>query len=160
MLESNLSAHKDLEVLSERTYFKRRLADVETYLVSINVLIAVLAIGAVLGGTNALHASFMSRRQELATLLTIGFTRMRIVVLVLYESLLLTLGGGAIGILLSLLSHGRSLSYSETGLNYSAQVSPRSCWSAPSWPRSSASSGCRVGVEVLRDGTRSGSPGR
>lgn len=53
----------------------------------------LVSAGAVFGGLNMLYAAFSSRIRELATLQTVGFTRIAVLVSLIQESLLATLVG-------------------------------------------------------------------
>ena len=53
----------------------------------------LVSAGAVFGGINMLYAAFSSRIRELATLQTVGFTRIAVLVSLIQESLLATLVG-------------------------------------------------------------------
>lgn len=67
-------------------------------------LTAVLvAAGAIFGGLNTLYAAFAARIRELATLQSIGFTRLAIFVSLVQESLLATLSGTLVALVMALL---------------------------------------------------------
>lgn len=63
----------------------------------------LVAAGAIFGGLNTLYAAFASRIKELATLQSIGYTRIAIFISLVQESLLATLTGTLVALLLSLL---------------------------------------------------------
>jgi putative ABC transport system permease protein len=57
------------------------------------VTAALVSAGAIFGGLNTLYAAFASRIREMATLQSIGYTRMALLVSLVQESLLATLTG-------------------------------------------------------------------
>ena len=74
---------------------------------------ALVAAGAVFGGLNTLYAAFASRIKELATLQSIGFTRSSIFVSLVQESLLATLAGTLLALIVALLFlDGRTVPFS------------------------------------------------
>ena len=95
----------DLELTSvtEQEYY-RKLSTFYTPIRAMTWLTAALiATGAVLGGLNTLYAAFASRIQELATLQTIGFTRLTLLFSLMQESLLACLSGTLLAMILGLL---------------------------------------------------------
>ncbi|NNE92861.1 MAG: ABC transporter permease [Verrucomicrobiales bacterium] len=74
---------------------------------------AMVAAGAVFGGLNTLYAAFASRVRELATLQSIGYKRPAIFVSLLQESLLATLTGTLLALILALvLIDGKTVPFS------------------------------------------------
>jgi putative ABC transport system permease protein len=74
---------------------------------------ALVAAGAVFGGLNTLYAAFASRIKELATLQSIGFSRFSIFVSLVQESLLATLTGTLVALIVALLFlDGRTVPFS------------------------------------------------
>jgi len=61
------------------------------------IITFLMAIGAVFGAVNTMHAAVAARGRELATLRALGFHRPPILVSILLESILLSLVGGLIG---------------------------------------------------------------
>ena len=57
----------------------------------------LMGIGAVFGAINTMYSAVAARTREIATLRALGFGGTPVVVSVLLESLLLSLGGGLIG---------------------------------------------------------------
>ncbi|MBX3134087.1 MAG: ABC transporter permease [Gemmatimonadaceae bacterium] len=70
------------------------------------VITSIMAVGAVFGAVNTMHAAVASRRSEIAVLLTLGFHPRSVLVSFLAESTLIALVGGAIGCLLALPING------------------------------------------------------
>jgi putative ABC transport system permease protein len=89
-----------LDVISERSYYRRMLEDIDVYLQAAAVVMLVLALGSTIACTNSMYTCFLGRTREFATLLAIGFSHGRIALLVLVESIALGVAGGATGILL------------------------------------------------------------
>lgn len=74
---------------------------------------ALVAAGAVFGGLNTLYAAFASRIKELATLQSIGFSRFAIFVSLMQESLLATLTGTLVALVVALVFlDGRTVPFS------------------------------------------------
>ena len=74
---------------------------------------ALVAAGAVFGGLNTLYAAFASRIKELATLQSIGFSRVSIFISLVQESLLATLAGTLLALIVALvLLDGRTVPFS------------------------------------------------
>ncbi len=68
----------------------------------------ILAVGAVFGAMNTMYAAVAYRTREIGTLRALGFSRVKIVVAFLVESVTLALVGGVVGCLLALPVHGLS----------------------------------------------------
>ncbi len=82
----------------------------------------VLSLGAVFGALNTMYAAVGSRTKEIGTLLAIGFSRGSVLLSFLFESVLLSLLGGAVGCLLSLpvngITTGTSSNFSELAFRF------------------------------------------
>jgi putative ABC transport system permease protein len=117
---------KNLVAYSERAYFERlleNLSDILLYLHAVQIMIAILALGAVFACTNAMHVSFLSRMRELATMRAIGFTRWKVASMVLQESLTIAIVGGVTGVLVALPFGGWTFTNEATSLVYSVRLS-------------------------------------
>jgi putative ABC transport system permease protein len=68
----------------------------------------ILAIGAMFGAMNTMYAAVAYRTREIGTLRALGFSRIRIVIAFLVESIALATIGGILGCLLALPVHGLS----------------------------------------------------
>src|SRR5471030_2244356 len=68
----------------------------------------ILAIGAMFGAMNTMYAAVAYRTREIGTLRALGFSRIRIVIAFLVESIALATIGGVLGCLLALPVHGLS----------------------------------------------------
>jgi len=90
----------EIAVLSEEEYFaslRRFFAPLRWMIV---VAAALVAIGAVLGGLNTLHAAFASRSREVGTLQALGYGRGAVLLSFAQESLLLTAAASIAAVLL------------------------------------------------------------
>jgi len=83
----------ELAALRERDYF----ASLAEFFAPIRAMVGIsallIAVGGLLGGINTMYAAFASRARELATLQTLGFRRLALIVALLQESLLLGAAG-------------------------------------------------------------------
>ena len=108
-----------LDAQPEPEYYAKQ-AESANALYFIVVGLALLAgIGAVFGATNTLYAAVMSRRAEIGTLRALGFSRASILVSFLIESLVIALGGFAVGAALAALL-GRVVSWLLGGIAFGA----------------------------------------
>jgi ABC-type lipoprotein release transport system permease subunit len=108
-----------LEAQPEIEYYAKQ-AESANALYFIVVGLAVLAgIGAVFGATNTLYAAVLSRRAEIGTLRALGFSRASILLSFLIESLVIALGGFAVGAALAALL-GRLVSWLLGGIAFGA----------------------------------------
>ena len=74
---------------------------------------SLVAAGALFGGLNTLYAAFASRIKELATLQSIGYTRLAIFISLVQESLLATLTGTLLALVIALFFlDGRTVPFS------------------------------------------------
>lgn len=113
-----------LEAISERDFYRRSTGQISTFLVAIQFVILLLAVGAMLACTNTMYSWTLSRERELATLHAIGFTKRAIAVLVVLESVLLSMIGGTIGVLVTLAVNGHEFTMSQLHIVYTAQATP------------------------------------
>ena len=95
-----LTADPRLDVMVEREsdYFAAQSQQMSAIITGIGSVIAVLmGVGAVFGAVNTMYTAVASRTREIATLRALGFSSVPVVVSVMTESLLLSIGGGLIG---------------------------------------------------------------
>ena len=77
------------------------------------VTAALVSAGAIFGGLNTLYAAFASRIREMATLQSIGYTRLALIISLVQESLLATLTGTLLAFLAAyLLLDGQTVPFS------------------------------------------------
>jgi putative ABC transport system permease protein len=101
-----------IQVQSEPSYLKEQTSmsgDMLGYLATL--LTIIMGAAAVLGSINTMLASVAARTHEVGVLLAIGYSRTSIFLTFLFESALMGLIGGALGLLLALPFHGL-----ETGM--------------------------------------------
>jgi hypothetical protein len=111
-----------LDAFPERVHFQRSSSGVTGYIKAISIISLILAIGATLACINAVYIAFLGRIRELSTLVAMGFTRGRVALITLGESLLMTLIAGFVGLGLGMLVNGRTFSMDEISLIYQARV--------------------------------------
>ena len=92
----------ELTAVTEPQYYQRLSSFYTPIRVMTWLTAALIATGAVLGGLNTLYAAFASRIQELATLQTIGFTRLSLLFSLVQESLLACLTGTLLATIVAL----------------------------------------------------------
>jgi putative ABC transport system permease protein len=97
----------------------------------------IMAIGAVFGALNSMYAAVATRTREIATLRAVGFRGVPVIVSVLIETMLLAVGGGAIGLALAWLVFD-DYTVSTLGDNFSQvvfslQVSASLLWLGLKW---------------------------
>jgi putative ABC transport system permease protein len=103
---TSVDVKTDLEVGLDNNKGLTSLVDFVSYFVAV-----VMGIGATLAAVNVMYAVVDSRRREIATLRAIGFGGGPIVLSVLIESILLSLPGALIGVLIAwLFFNGNSVS--------------------------------------------------
>jgi len=109
--ESAVAADPRLELRPqrERQYYEDQSATTSTLIrVFATFVTAILSIGAVFGAMNTMYAAVAYRTREIGTLRALGFSRVRIVLAFLAESIALALVGGIIGCILALPVNGLS----------------------------------------------------
>ena len=93
----------ELAVVREDVYYDKLSAFYAPIQMMTWLTAALVAAGAIFGGLNTLYAAFASRIKELATLQSIGYTRVAIFISLAQESLLATLTGTLLALIISLL---------------------------------------------------------
>ena len=87
-----------IDVLGERDYYTAQSAGVTDNInIVTDVIIVIMAFGAVFGALNTMYSAVAARQIEIATLRAIGFSGLPVLVSVLAESVALALLGGLIG---------------------------------------------------------------
>ena len=100
--KASLEANRqlNLQVMSSTEYYEKQSEQMSTFIKGLGIVIAVFfSFGAMLGGMITMHAAVANRQREIGTLRALGFGKFSIWASFLFESLLLSLIGGAIGIL-------------------------------------------------------------
>ena len=126
-VEAFVKRRVDLELVAipERDYYGRLAAFFRPIQAMVWATALLIATGGLLGGLNTMYAAFAGRVRELGTLQALGFSRRAIVLSLVQESVLATVGGtllaAAIGLLLL---DGRAVRFSMGvfGLNVDAGV--------------------------------------
>lgn len=95
-----------LDVMTEPDYFAKQTnsGDVIRYLGTFVAII--MAVGSCFAAMNTMYAAVARRSQEIGTLRVLGFSQLSILVSFILESVLLSLLGGALGVLLVLPLNG------------------------------------------------------
>lgn len=98
-----------LTVRRERDYYAEQSQTMTTVIRVFGTFVTlILSIGAMFGAMNTMYAAVAYRTREVGTLRALGFSRSRIVIAFLVESVALALVGGIIGCVLALPVHGLS----------------------------------------------------
>lgn len=86
----------------------------------------LLAIASVFTATNTLFSLYLGKVTELGTLIALGYTRRRVVTLLVQEALLIAFASGGLGIVLALLSDGHLVSFGGgIALVFNLMITPR-----------------------------------
>jgi putative ABC transport system permease protein len=88
----------------ESEYYAKQAASVDSLYLVVGGLALLAGIGAAFGATNSLYASVQARTREIGTLRALGFSRLAIGSAFVFESLLVSLVGFAIGGVLAALA--------------------------------------------------------
>jgi ABC-type lipoprotein release transport system permease subunit len=108
-LEKELEADPRLgvQVQTEREFYASQSRLLATVIRIGGVFITlIIAVGAIFGAMNTMYAAVGSRTREIAVLLTLGFAPWAIMTSFILESVLLSLVGGVLGVLLALPING------------------------------------------------------
>jgi ABC-type antimicrobial peptide transport system permease subunit len=96
-----------LKAMPEPVYFEKQAGMLGTILTTLAYLLAgIMAIGAVFGCTNTLLAAVAGRTHEIGALMAIGFKPWAIRIGFLFESLVVGILGGIVGVLIALPVNG------------------------------------------------------
>jgi len=87
-----------------------------------NLIGGLLGLGAVVAGANTMYATMSRRIREMGTLRALGFGRWRVGASLLLESAMVSLLGGAIGVLLALAWNG--VAFSIVSLSFELAIGP------------------------------------
>jgi putative ABC transport system permease protein len=87
-----------VKVVRQSEYYADQSQTLTRLITTLGVLIAgLMAIGAVFGALNTMYSAVAARTREIGTLRALGFGRGAIVIALMFESLVLALGGGVLG---------------------------------------------------------------
>ncbi|HVY26919.1 MAG TPA: ABC transporter permease [Polyangiaceae bacterium] len=93
-----------LEAERETTYYEKQSQATALFVSVLGTVISIFcAFGATLGAMNTMFAAVAQRRREVGTLRALGFSKFEILTSFVAESTVLTLAGGLVGLLASLL---------------------------------------------------------
>lgn len=93
-----------LEVFREPEYYRKQSEGTSIFITAIGALISFFfSLGAMIGATITMYAAVSQRTREIGTLQALGFSRLAVLLSFLFESIVLALGGAALGALASLL---------------------------------------------------------
>jgi len=87
-----------------------------------NLIGALLGLGAVVAGANTMYATMSRRIREMGTLRALGFGRWRVGAALLLESVMVSLLGGAIGVLLAFAWDG--IAFSLVTISFEIAIGP------------------------------------
>ncbi len=108
-LALRLSEHKEVpaKVLGEREYYSGQTLTLSTILKGLGTFLAlVMGTAAVFTATNTMLSALSTRSYEIGILLSVGFRPFSIFLSFLFESVLLSLAGGLVGISAAFLING------------------------------------------------------
>lgn len=88
-----------LEVKREPTYYDEQSQGLSVFIKTLGLVIAIFfSVGAMIGAMITMYAQVAQRSREIGTLRALGFRRSRVLLSFLLEAILLSLIGGALGI--------------------------------------------------------------
>ncbi len=119
----SLHAETETDYYAEQSVAANQLATIGL------MLALVMAIGAVSGAMNTMYAAVAARVPEIGTLRALGFSSASVLCSFLFESMLLALAGGVVGVLLALPINGFTSNFtnffSYSTLSFKFQVTPQ-----------------------------------
>ncbi len=93
---------REMQAKQENEYFAEQSEDLAAFIRILGIFVTVIfSLGATIGATITMYAAVANRTVEIGTLRALGFRRRSILAAFLTESLLLSLAGGIIGVLLA-----------------------------------------------------------
>jgi len=119
-----------MQVLSEADYLAKQTTALSLQLTFLaGFLTLLMGASAVLGAMNTMLASVASRTHEIGVLLSLGYSRIAIFVTFLFESAMIGLVGGSLGVLISLPFDGMGTGMTNfntfTDVSFSFDVTPQ-----------------------------------
>lgn len=117
----------------ERDYYKDQSEALATFIRILGVFVTVIfSVGAAIGAMITMYAEVANRTVEIGTMRALGFGRTSILAVFLFEGILISLVGGAIGILLASFLRFVSISTmnytSFSELSFSFTLTPSAVW--------------------------------
>ncbi len=119
-----------LEVKREKEYYAAQSRTISTFInIAGTVISVIFSLGAIVGAMITMYAAVANRTKEIGTLRALGFSRFTILTAFLFEALLISLVGGAVGILIAYFLNFVKISttnwdtFSEIAFNF--RLSPR-----------------------------------
>ena len=107
---------------TETDYYEQMQRVSKAFVYLGNLIGALLGLGAVVAGANTMYATMSRRIREMGTLRALGFGRWRVGAALLLESGLVSLLGGAIGVLLAFAWNG--FAFSIVSLSFEIAIGP------------------------------------
>jgi putative ABC transport system permease protein len=96
-----------MDVHREKEFYTNLAGANRAFMLIIGIMVcAIMSIGAMAGALNTMNSSVVTRIREIGTLRALGFSRSAILISFLFEILLLSLVGGLIGCVFSLIFDG------------------------------------------------------
>ncbi len=123
-LESSLKADPRLnvDVVTQQTYFSAQTKQFRETIGALAIVVTVImALGAIFAALNTMYAAVATRAKEIATLRALGFGGLPVLVSVMLEALVLSLGGGLVGALIAYVLFN-NVSVSTLGANFTQVV--------------------------------------
>jgi len=103
----------ELAAIREDTYYSKLSTFYQPIKIMTWITAALVSAGAIFGGLNTLYAAFASRIREMATLQSIGYARLALLISLVQESLLATLTGTLLAFLIAyFLLDGKTVPFS------------------------------------------------
>ena len=93
----------ELSAIHEPAYYAAQSAFYRPVRILVLVSAALVAAGALIGGLNTLYAAFATRIRELAMLQVLGFSRAAVVISMMQESLIASLSGALVAVVIAML---------------------------------------------------------
>lgn len=88
-----------LEILREKEYYARQSRTFSTFIgITGSVISVIFSLGAIVGAMITMYAAVANRTREIGTLRALGFKRWNVLVSFLFESLVISIAGAALGI--------------------------------------------------------------
>jgi len=89
-----------LEIKREKDYYEAQARNTTAFItIAGSVISVVFSLGAIIGAMITMYAAVAGRIKEIGTLRALGFSRFSILMTFLFESMIIALSGGALGIL-------------------------------------------------------------